>query len=150
HFRGFGRGPGYARPRSDARRGRAGPVARELGALRHSRTGRHRLPAAGRARLCEAAAAMVSGHAYPWDVLGDPGFLDGSRERVPLAASYPSTRAATPLHPAHQIVEARWAALYRPTRSAAWKGQDLRPLEPDWAGGPDAFGEAAAVLKRAG
>jgi hypothetical protein len=93
---------------------------------------------------------MVSGHAYPWDVLGDPAFADRAPARVTLAASYHSTRAATPLHPEHQIVEARWAALYRPTRSAAWKGQDLRPLEPDWVTSRDAFGDAAAELRRHG
>jgi hypothetical protein len=93
---------------------------------------------------------MVSGHAYPWDVLGDPAFASRGPESVTLAAGYHSTRAATPLHPEHQIVEARWAALYRPTRSDAWKGQDLRPLEPDWVTSPDAFGDAAARLKKAG
>jgi hypothetical protein len=95
-------------------------------------------------------AAMVSGHAYPWDVLGDPGFLDRAPRRVTLAAAYHSTRAATPLHPEHRIVDARWAALYRPVREAAWKGQDLRPLPPDWVSSADAFGDAAALLKRAG
>jgi hypothetical protein len=93
---------------------------------------------------------MVSAHAYPWDVLGDPAFAARGPESVTLAAAYHSTRAATPLHPEHQIVEARWAALYRPTRSDAWKGQDLRPLEPDWVTSPDAFGDAAAILKKAG
>ena len=28
---------------------------------------------------------MVSGHAYPWDVLGDPRFLDRAPRRVTLA-----------------------------------------------------------------
>ena len=93
---------------------------------------------------------MVSGHAYPWDVLGDPGFPDRAPARVTLAAAYHSTRAATPLHPAHRIVDARWAALYRPVRPEAWKGQDLRPLEPEWTTSGDAFGDAAALLKRAG
>jgi hypothetical protein len=93
---------------------------------------------------------MVSGHAYPWDVLGDPSFADRAPARVTLAAAYHSTRAATALHPDHQTVEARWAALYRPTRTAAWKGQDLRPLEPDWVPSRDAFGEAADQLRRAG
>jgi hypothetical protein len=93
---------------------------------------------------------MVSGHAYPWDVLGDPGFLDRAPRRVTLAAAYHSTRAATPMHPAHRMVDARWAALYRPVREEAWKGQELRPLAPDWAGSPDAFGDAARLLKRAG
>jgi hypothetical protein len=95
---------------------------------------------------------MVSGHAYPWDVLGDPGFLARAPRRVTLAATYHSTRAATPLHPAHRIVDARWAALYRPVRPSAWTGQDLRPLEPTWvrSASGDPFGEAATLLKRAG
>jgi hypothetical protein len=93
---------------------------------------------------------MVSGHAYPWDVLGDPGFLDRAPRRVTLAASYHSTRAATPMHPDHRIVDARWAALYRPVRAQAWKGQELRPLEPTWVSSPDSFGEAARLLKQAG
>ena len=97
-----------------------------------------------------ATVAAVSGHAYPWDVLGDPDFLDRAPQRVTLAAAYHTTRAATPMHPAHRIVDARWAALYRPVRPVAWKGQDLRPLEPDWVSTADAFGEAAALLKRAG
>jgi hypothetical protein len=93
---------------------------------------------------------MVSGHAYPWDVLGDPSFASRAPDRVTLAASYHSTRAATPMHPDHQIVEARWAALYRPVRPAAWKGQDLRPVSPDWVSSRDAFGDAAAALGKAG
>ena len=93
---------------------------------------------------------MVSGHAYPWDVLGDPGFLDRAPRRVTLAAAYHSTRAATPMHPSHRIVDARWAALYRPVREEAWKGRQLRPLEPDWVSSADAFGDAARLLKRAG
>ena len=96
------------------------------------------------------ARAAVSGHAYPWDVLGDPRFLDRATRRVTLAAAYHSTRAATPLHPEHRIVDAQWAALYRPVRQVAWKGQDLRPLEPGWVSSADSFGEAAALLKRAG
>jgi hypothetical protein len=93
---------------------------------------------------------MVSGHAYPWDVLGDPAFPDRAPSRVTLAATYHSTRAATPLHPSHQTVDARWAALYRPVREQAWRGRDLRPLPPDWVDTADAFGRAAAILRRAG
>ncbi|GAA2705839.1 hypothetical protein [Actinoplanes palleronii] len=93
---------------------------------------------------------MVSGHAFPWDVLGDPGFLDRAPQRVTLAAAYHSTRAATPLHPARRIVDARWAALYRPVRSPAWEGRQLRPLAPNWVSHADAFGTAARLLKRAG
>jgi len=93
---------------------------------------------------------MVTGHAYPWDVLGDPAFPDRATGTVTLAATYHSTRAATPLHPEHQLVEARYAALYRPVRDEAWKGQELRPLGPDWLDEPDPFGEAAAILEAAG
>jgi hypothetical protein len=93
---------------------------------------------------------MVTGHAYPWDVLGDPAFPDRATDTVTLAATYHSARAATPLHPAHQIVEARHAALYRPVRAEAWKEHDLTPLPADWVDAEDPFGEAAAILKRAG
>lgn len=93
---------------------------------------------------------MVTGHAFPWDVLGDPAFTDRFGGPVTLAAAYHSTRAATPQHPGHQIVDAHYAALYRPVRDEAWKGQDLRPLGPAWMAGPDPFGAAAALLKAAG
>jgi hypothetical protein len=96
---------------------------------------------------------MVSGHAYPWDVLGDPDFVARAAAAVPsvtLAATYHSTRAATPLHPARQIVDARYAALYRPIRESAWKGQLLRAAAPDWLDEKDPFGEAAEVLRSAG
>lgn len=93
------------------------------------------------------------GYAYPWDVLGDPLFasrvLETGLREVVLAASYHSARAATPYHPAHQLVEARHAALYRPVRSSVWSGR-LTPLEPDWVSEPDAFGVAAAQLTSAG
>ena len=52
----------------------------------------------------------VAGHAYPWDVLDDPSFAGRARDlgvdTVTMAASYHSTRAATPLHPRHQVVAA--------------------------------------------
>jgi len=93
---------------------------------------------------------MVTGHAYPWDVLGDPDFPGRATETVTLAAAYHSCRAATPLHPARQIVDARYAALYRPVRESAWKGSALRPLAPDWLDEQDPFGAAAAILRAAG
>jgi hypothetical protein len=97
---------------------------------------------------------MVTGHAYPWDVLGDPDFPDRvlghGLEEVTLAAAYHSTRAATPLHPAHQVVEARYAALYRPVREPVWHGRRLRPLAPDWLADPDPFGRSAELLRAAG
>ncbi|HEX6356177.1 hypothetical protein [Actinophytocola sp.] len=94
----------------------------------------------------------LTGHAYPWDVLGDPGFLARTEglATVALAAAYHSTRAATPLHPSHQLVEARYAALYRPVRESVWRRRRLRPGTPDWVSTPDSFGEAAAVLRAAG
>ena len=91
---------------------------------------------------------MVTGHAYPWDVLGDPSFVDRSPPAVTLAAAYHSVRAATPLHPSRRIVDARHAALYRPIRDSVWT--DLRPKAPDWMDEPDPFGTAAAILRAAG
>ncbi|WP_143229794.1 hypothetical protein [Actinophytocola xanthii] len=97
---------------------------------------------------------MTTGHAYPWDVLGDPGFTDRALatgvSTVALAAAYHSTRAATPLHHAHQLVHARYAALYRPVRESVWGGRRLRPLAPDWVSIEDSFGVAAAELREAG
>jgi hypothetical protein len=93
---------------------------------------------------------MVSGHAYPWDVVGDPAFLDRATETVTLATAYHSTRAATPLHPVHQLVDARHAALYRPVRGAAWTGHRLSPRPAEWMTVTDPAGEAAALLKNSG
>jgi hypothetical protein len=96
----------------------------------------------------------VAGHAYPWDVLGDPDFPARVRDlglsAVTLAAAYHSTRAATPLHPRHQVVEATYAALYRPVRDAAWGGRRLRPQSPQWMAAADPFAEAVGVLREAG
>lgn len=96
----------------------------------------------------------LTGHAYPWDVLGDPAFpgrvLEAGVDTVALAAAYHSTRAATPLHPRHQLVDARYAALYRPVRDVVWRGRELSPREPDWMPTPDSFGVAAVELRAAG
>ena len=96
----------------------------------------------------------MTGHAYPWDVLGDPDFADRVRglglTEVTLAAAYHSTRAASPLHPRHQVVEAPHAALYRPVRPAVWGGRRLQPLGPAWMSEPDPFGAAAETLRHAG
>ncbi|GAA4459737.1 putative glycoside hydrolase [Phytohabitans houttuyneae] len=92
----------------------------------------------------------LSGHAYCWDVLGDPAFADRAADLgldfVTLAAAYHSVRAATPLHPRHQVVDARYAVLYRPVRESVWRGRRLRPLAPDWMDGPDPFRAAASAL----
>jgi hypothetical protein len=94
----------------------------------------------------------LTGHAYPWDVLGDPGFVARTEglETVALAAAYHSTRAATPLHPNHQLINASYAALYRPVRESVWRGRRLRPLAPTWMSTADSWGEAAAVVRGAG
>lgn len=94
----------------------------------------------------------LTGHAYPWDVLGDPGFVERTAglSTVALAAAYHSVRAATPLHPSHQLVTASYAALYRPVRPSAWQGRRLRPLEPAWMSTSDSFAAAASVLRDAG
>lgn len=94
----------------------------------------------------------LTGHAYPWDVLGDQGFVSRTAglTTVALAAAYHSVRAATPLHPSHQLVDAPYAALYRPVRESAWRGRRLRPLAPSWMSTSDSFGAAAAVLRKAG
>jgi hypothetical protein len=94
------------------------------------------------------------GYAYPWDVVGDPDFPDrvashGITE-VTLAASYHTARAATPLHPEHQLVNARHAALYRPVRPSAWSGRRLVPLAADWVDADDPFSSAAGELRAAG
>ncbi|MGV9802136.1 hypothetical protein ACWDTP_29225 [Mycobacterium sp. NPDC003449] len=98
--------------------------------------------------------ARVVGYAYPWDVIGDPGFVDRARalgiSRIALAAAYHTTRAATPLHPRTRVVTARTAALYRPLRATAWAGRRLVPAAADWVGDDDPFGHAATVLAAAG
>ena len=96
----------------------------------------------------------VTGHAYPWDVVGDPAFPARTRDTgvdsVTLAAAYHATRAATPLHPRHQIVDAHGTALYRPVREAVWAGRRLRPVGPKWMDTPDPYSEAAVALRAAG
>ncbi|HTJ34211.1 MAG TPA: hypothetical protein VL738_13365 [Dactylosporangium sp.] len=96
----------------------------------------------------------LTGHAYCWDVLGDPAFPDRVAElglsSVTLAAAYHGVRAATPMHPRHQIVDASHGALYRPVRPEAWRGHRLRPLTPGWMTAADPFAEAAATLRAAG
>src|SRR6476646_10834783 len=94
--------------------------------------------------------SRVVGYAYPWDVIGDPGFPArvealGLRE-ISLAASYHGARAATPQHPLHRLVEAPSSALYRPVRESAWRGQALRPVAATWVASNDPFADAATEL----
>lgn len=101
------------------------------------------------------ARPAVTGYLYPWDVLGDPGAAEAvaalNVDRVALAASYHSVRAATPRHPQRRVVDARTAALYVPVEAEDWQGHRLVPREAkEWAGSRNAFGDAAAGLRSAG
>jgi hypothetical protein len=92
---------------------------------------------------------VISAHAYPWDVLGDQGFAErvhaSEVDSVTLAASYHTTRAATPNHPSRRVVDVPYAALYRPVSSSVDWGR-LKPLS---FGSGDPFAEAVAVLAAA-
>ncbi|MBB4683051.1 hypothetical protein [Amycolatopsis jiangsuensis] len=96
----------------------------------------------------------VTGYAYPWDVLGDPGFVERARDldvdEVAVALSYHSTRAATPWSAERTSVVARTAAFYRPVREEAWEGRELVPAVPDWVAQPDSGGDAVRLLNAAG
>ncbi|MFJ8044077.1 hypothetical protein ACIRBX_26605 [Kitasatospora sp. NPDC096147] len=109
---------------------------------------------AGAREVDPVGSPAVSVHAYPWDVLGDPGFADRFRasgaDAVTLALSYHSTRAATPVHPERTFVDARHSALYRPVRPEAWAGHRLVPVAADWTPGPDPGATALGLLGAAG
>ncbi len=102
------------------------------------------------AELVKRGQTRVVGHAYPWDVIGDPEFVDRviglGLDEVSLAATYHGTRAATPLHPAHRLVEAPHAALYRPVRESAWAAGSLRPVSASWMDSADPFATATGLL----
>lgn len=104
--------------------------------------------------MSDTTVDRIVAHAYPWDVLGDPAFVERALElgirRIALAASYHSTRAATPLHPSHKVVDAHHAALYRPVRGEVWDGLTVKARSASWGGSEDAFGDAAAILVAAG
>ena len=72
-------------------------------------------------------------YAYPWDIVGDPAAPERLAalgvDAVALAASYHSTRAATPLHPAHRVLDVPHSALYLPVRAEAW-GRLVPPRPP--------------------
>ncbi|MET7991583.1 hypothetical protein ABZU76_11800 [Amycolatopsis sp. NPDC005232] len=96
----------------------------------------------------------VTGYAYCWDVLGDPGFVERVQDlevdEVAVALTYHSARAATPYSAERTSVIARTAASYRPVREEAWQGRELRPSTPDWVAQPDSGGDAVRLLNAAG
>jgi len=90
------------------------------------------------------------GYAYPWDYDGDPAAAERSRrlglDSVALAATYHATRAGTPWHPDHRVLEAQWAACYVPVLESVWRGHRLVPLEPTWTTSGNSFTPAEQRL----
>jgi hypothetical protein len=93
------------------------------------------------------------GYAYPWDYEGDPAAAERAArlglDSVALAAAYHATRAGTPWHPDHRIVEAQWAACYVTVLESVWRGQHLVPFEPTWTA-RDSFTPAQQQLTHQG
>lgn len=94
---------------------------------------------------------MNMAYAYPWDITGDPAAAERIAalgvEAVALAASYHATRAATPHHPAHRVLDVPYSAFYLPVRRQVW-GR-LTPAAPTWTP-PDAYLRAQEALRAAG
>jgi hypothetical protein len=95
----------------------------------------------------------VTGYAYPWDVLGDPGFVDRAGDlgvdQVAIAAAYHSTRAATPWQTGRTTVLAGHSALYRPVREEVWRARALRPEPAPWVRAMDTTADSAGSAVRA-
>lgn len=96
----------------------------------------------------------VTGYAYPWDVLDDPGFIARTKDlgvdEVAVAISYHAARAATPWQTGRAAVLAEHAAFYRPVRPEAWRSRALRPEPATWMEAPDSAGHAVRALADAG
>ncbi|MEV4357064.1 hypothetical protein [Nonomuraea sp. NPDC049625] len=94
---------------------------------------------------------MNVAYVYPWDIVGDPSAPDRLAglgvEAVALAASYHSTRAATPYHPSHRVLDVPYPAFYLPIRPASWSR--LVPATPTWTP-EDAYLQARDTLKAVG
>jgi len=96
----------------------------------------------------------VTGYAYPWDVLEDPGFVaratDLGVDEVAVAVSYHATRAATPWQVDRTSMLAEHSALYRPVRDDVWRFRALRPEPASWMTTVDSAGAAVHTLAAAG
>ncbi|MBE1591272.1 hypothetical protein ACFPOI_12120 [Nonomuraea angiospora] len=94
---------------------------------------------------------MNVAYVYPWDIVGDPSAPDRLAglgvEAVALAASYHSTRAATPYHPSHRVLDVPYPAFYLPVRPSSWSR--LVPAAPTWTP-QDAYLQARDALKAVG
>ncbi|MFI7125459.1 hypothetical protein ACIBQ1_07165 [Nonomuraea sp. NPDC050153] len=94
---------------------------------------------------------MNVAYVYPWDIVGDPAAPDRLAglgvEAVALAASYHSTRAATPYHPSHRVLDVPYPAFYLPIRPSSWSR--LVPATPTWTP-EDAYLQARDALKAVG
>jgi len=101
-----------------------------------------------------SAIGALSVYAYPWDVVGDPAALDTlasmDADRVVLAAAYHSVRAATPRHPRHKIVDARWSAVYAPFRAEAFAALPIAPRRPGGWVPENGFSDARRSIAEAG
>ncbi|MEV1175428.1 hypothetical protein [Nonomuraea sp. NPDC049784] len=90
-------------------------------------------------------------YVYPWDIVGDPSAPDRLAglgvQAVALAASYHSTRAATPYHPSHRVLDVPYPAFYLPIRPSSWSR--LIPATPTWTP-EDAYLQARDALKAVG
>jgi hypothetical protein len=95
----------------------------------------------------------VTGYAYPWDVLGDPGFVDRvvdlGVDQVAVATAYHATRAATPWQDNRTAVLAGHSALYRPVREDVWRARALRPEPAGWMRAMDTSSDSAGSAVKA-
>lgn len=97
----------------------------------------------------------IIGYCYPWDLIGDPGFVERVHrwgiDTIALAGFYHGVRAATPAHPEHRIVHAEHSALYLAAdrvRQASWTA--LRPPLPGSWTEDGAFERARGIAADAG
>ncbi|HVB51412.1 MAG TPA: hypothetical protein VND89_06730 [Acidimicrobiales bacterium] len=96
----------------------------------------------------------ITGYAYPWDYVGDPGAATRAGELgvdvVALAATYHASRTVSPLHPSRRVTDVPTSNCYVPVREVAWRGRRLVPSSPTWLEDPDAFALAHRALEAQG